>query len=95
MLFRSASGRVDPNALIALRNVIPHLDAHFEFLKADKLQAALFKQLWPRYTAVRSSAEGIFRLVERMHTNAERGGSPTPPGGALDLPAQVGAGSPQ
>ena len=90
-----ATGRLDPNALIALQNVIPHLDVHFEQLKADKLQAALFSQLWPRYTAVRSGAQGIFRLVERMHANAERGGSPTPPGGAIDLPAEVGAGTPQ
>jgi hypothetical protein len=90
-----ANGKIDPNGLIAIQNAIPHLDAHFEFLKADKMQEQLFKQLWPRYTAARSGAEGIFRMVERMHNNVQQGGSPTPPGGQLDPAAQVGATTPQ
>ena len=86
----SQTGRIDPNGLIALQNAIPHLEAHFEYLKADKLQEALFKQLWPRFTAAKSGAEGVFRMVERMQQNTQQGGSPTPPGG-LDPAAQVGA----
>jgi len=86
----SQTGRVDPNGLIALQNAIPHLEQHFEFLKADKMQEQLFKELWPRFTAAKSGAEGIFRMVERMQQNVQQGGSPTPPGG-LDPAAQVGA----
>lgn len=86
----SQTGRVDPNGLIALQNAIPHLEQHFEFLKADKMQEQLFNELWPRFTAAKSGAEGIFRMVERMQQNVQQGGSPTPPGG-LDPAAQVGA----
>lgn len=84
------TGRIDPNGLIALQNAIPHLEAHFEYLKQDKLQEQLFKELWPRFTAAKSGAEGVFRMVERMQQNVQQGGSPTPPGG-MDPAAQVGA----
>lgn len=86
----SQTGRIDPNGLIALQNAIPHLEQHFEYLKADKMQEQLFKELWPRFTAAKSGAEGVFRMVERMQQNAQQGGSPTPPGG-FDPAAQVGA----
>lgn len=86
----SQTGRIDPNGLIALQNAIPHLEQHFEYLKADKMQEQLFKELWPRFTAAKSGAEGVFRMVERMQQNVQQGGSPTPPGG-LDPAAQVGA----
>jgi hypothetical protein len=86
----SQTGRVDPNGLVALQNAIPHLESHFEYLKADKLQEQLFKELWPRFTAAKSGAEGVFRMVERMQQNVQQGGSPTPPGG-MDPAAQVGA----
>jgi hypothetical protein len=90
-----ATGKIDPNGLIALQNAIPHLESHFEYLKADKMQEQLFMQLWPRFTAVKSSAEGIFRMVERMHNQSQQGGSPTPQGGQFDPAAQVGATAPQ
>ena len=90
-----ATGKIDPNGLIALQNAIPHLESHFEYLKADKMQEQLFMQLWPRFTAVKSSAEGIFRMVERMHNQTQQGGSPTPQGGQFDPAAQVGATAPQ
>jgi hypothetical protein len=86
----SQTGRVDPNGLVALQNAIPHLESHFEYLKADKLQEQLFKELWPRFTSAKSGAEGVFRMVERMQQNVQQGGSPTPPGG-MDPAAQVGA----
>jgi hypothetical protein len=59
------------------------------------MQEQLFMQLWPRFTAVKSSAEGIFRMVERMHNQSQQGGSPTPQGGQFDPAAQVGATAPQ
>lgn len=89
-----ATGRIDPNGLIALQNALPHLEAHFEFLKADKLQEALYRELWPRFTAVRSAAEGIFRMVEKMHNQTQQ--MPGDPGSAGFSPsAQVGAMTPQ
>ncbi|MFZ9725662.1 MAG: hypothetical protein ACO3EH_00515 [Ilumatobacteraceae bacterium] len=87
-----ATGRVDPNALIALQNVIPHLAAHFEALKQDKMQEALYKELWPRFTAAQSGAEGIFRAVERMHNEAQQVGAA--PGG-FSPAATLGAATPQ
>lgn len=85
-----ATGRVDPNALIALQNAIPHLEAHFEWLKLDKLQEQLYRSAWPRFTAVRSAAEGMFRMVEKMHSQAT---APAQPG--ADLAGAVGAGTAQ
>jgi hypothetical protein len=84
------TGRVDPNALIALQNAIPHLEVHFEWLKKDKLQEALYRDSWPRFTAVRSAAEGMFRQVEKMHNQAT-GGAPQ----GANLAGAVGAGTPQ
>lgn len=85
-----ATGSINPNALIALQNAIPHLETHFEWLKKDKLQEGLYRDAWPRFTAVRSAAEGMFRMVEKMHTQASGG----VPAGA-DLAGAVGAGTPQ
>ena len=95
----AATGKIDPNGLIALQNAVPHLEAHFEYLKADKMQEKLFKELWPRFTEVRSGAEGIFKMVERMHNDAQQNGGVAPDqpaGGAQMNPAaMVGAGTPQ
>jgi hypothetical protein len=99
----AATGKIDPNGLIALQNAVPHLEQHFEFLKQDKMQEALFKELWPRFTEVRSGAEGIFKMVERMHNDAQQnGGVPPdqPAGGAqpqqqFDPAGMVGAATPQ
>jgi hypothetical protein len=88
-----ATGRIDPNALVALQNAIPHLEAHFQYLKADKLQENLFRELWPRFTAVRSAAEGIFRMVERMHNQHQMQQGQAQPG--FSPAAEVGAGAPQ
>lgn len=85
------TGRIDPNGLIALQNALPHLEAHFEFLKADKLQEALYGELWPRFTAVRSAAEGIFRMVEKMHNQTQQ----MPAGPGFSPSGQVGAMTPQ
>lgn len=90
-----ATGRIDPNGLIALQNALPHLEAHFEFLKADKLQEALYKELWPRFTAVRSAAEGIFRMVEKMHNQTQQMPPGDPNAGGFSPSGQVGAMMPQ
>lgn len=87
-----ATGRIDPNGLIALQNALPHLEAHFNFLKADKLQEALYRELWPRFTAVRSAAEGIFRMVEKMHNQTQM---PPDGGGGFSPAGEVGASMPQ
>lgn len=84
------SGQVNPDALIALQNAIPHTEEHFQYLKEDKLQEALYRQLWPQYTAIRSAAEGIFRMVEKMQAQAQG----APPGG-MNPAGMVGAGAPQ
>jgi hypothetical protein len=85
-----ATGRIDPNALIALQFGVPHLEAHFEYLKQDKLQEAVFKEFWPRFTAIRSGAMGIFRTVERMHNEVSQ--QPQP---GFDPAGEVGAAVPQ
>lgn len=90
------SGQVSPEALIALQNLIPHLEQHFEFLKMDKLQDPLRKQLWPEFTRVKSAAEGIFRQIERMQAEAQMAGGAPPQGGGDVAPAaQIGAMSQQ
>jgi hypothetical protein len=91
-----ATGQINPNALIALQNAIPHLESHFEYLKQDKLQEALHRQFWPRFTAIRSAAEGMFRMVERMSNQAQQDGAPQQGGQqTMDPAAAVGAGTPQ
>lgn len=95
-----ATGQVNPNALIALQNALPHTEAHFNELKNDKLQAAVYAEFWPRFTAVRSAAEGMFRMVEKMHQQAQQGGQPQQAGGqpgqgTFSPAASVGAGQPQ
>ncbi len=83
------NGKIDPNALVALQLVLPHIEAHLNFLKGDKLHEAIYRDAWPRFTAVRSAAEGIFRMVEKMHNQTQaEGGQPR-------LDAAVGAGTPQ
>jgi hypothetical protein len=90
-----ATGRIDPNGLIALQNAIPHLEAHFNFLKADKLQEALYRELWPRFTAVSSAAEGIFRMVEKMHNQTQQAPPGDPNAAGFSPAGQVGATAPQ
>lgn len=89
------TGRIDPNALIALQNAVPHLDEHFKWMKGDKLAEAIYKEFWPRFTAVRSAAEGIFRMVERMHNEAQQAGQPGQSQPGLDPAGAVGAMTPQ
>lgn len=85
-----ASGRINPDALVALQQAIPHMEEHLNYLKQDKLQEGLFKQVWPRFTAVASAAEGIFRMVEKMHHGVTQQSQP-----GLDPVGQVGAATPQ
>jgi hypothetical protein len=95
-----ASGKLNPDALIALQNAIPHLDEHFGFLAQDKLQESLYRALMPRFLAVKSAAQGIFRMVEQMHRNvmqaqaqAQQGGpSPQGPEGGDAMPGGFGSG---
>lgn len=80
------SGRINPDSLVALQNAIPHVEKHFEYMKTDKLQEGLYRQLYPIFTEVQSFAEGIFRQIEKMHTAAQ------PPQGAGFSPSDaVGA----
>lgn len=93
-----STGRINPDALVALQHLIPHMEEHFKFLELDKTQDALRKQLWPKFTQVRSGAEGIFRTIERMQAAAQQQGmSPPAPGenSGVDPAAAVGALSPQ
>jgi hypothetical protein len=90
-----ASGRIDPNALIALQSAVPHLEQHFEFLKADKMQEAIYKEHLPRFSQVKSAAEGIFRMVEKMHNAAEQGQPIPQQQGQFSPAATVGATTPQ
>lgn len=63
--------RLDPNALIALQNALPHVEAHLVYLRGDKRQAALYQEAAGRFGAVRSAAEGMFRAAERMQKQAQ------------------------
>ena len=83
------TGQIEPNAMIALQLVLPHIEAHLNFLKGDKLHEEIYRDAWPRFTAVRSAAEGIFRMAEKMHNQAQTGGQPQ------RMDAAVGAGAPQ
>lgn len=83
-----ATGRLDPTALVALQHAVPHLEAHFAHLARDKFQAALHADLWPRFAAVRAAAEGMFRLVERMHQQAQAQAAAPADGG---VPGAAGA----
>lgn len=86
-----ASGRINPDALIALQNSIPHLEEHFNYLKQDKLQEAVYREMWPRFTAVASAAEGVFRMVEKMSAGAQQ----QAPQQGMSPAGQVGAVAPQ
>lgn len=86
----SQSGRINPDSLVALQNAPVHVDQHFEYLKADKLQLAAYQQLWPQWSAIRNSVESIFKQIERMDNEAQRmqgGGQP----GTFDPNGAVGA----
>jgi hypothetical protein len=89
-----ATGRIDPTAVVALQNAIPHVEEHFNFLKADKTKQPLYQQLWPQYTEIRNGAVSILRQVERMANEAQMQQGQTPPGG-VDPQAAVGAMTPQ
>ena len=83
------TGQVDPNSLIALQFVIPHVEEHLTYLKQDKTEEALFRELWPMFTGIRSAAEGMFRQAERLAQQQGQGGQPG------SLPGAVGANQPQ
>ncbi len=94
-----ASGKINPDAFIALQNVIPHLSDHFKYLEGNKLMDPVRKQLWPRFTAVQSAAEGLFNQLTKLDRTAQDNGmvSRDPgasPGGA-DLAGMAGAIEPQ
>jgi hypothetical protein len=83
------SGRINPDSVVAIQNAVPHVEAHFEYLKADKLQANIFQQLWPQWTDVKNTLTGIMRQVERMDAEAQRVAGNAPRG--VDPAAAVGA----
>lgn len=89
-----ASGKINPDALVALQNAIPHLEEHFNFLKQDKLQEAIYREMWPRFTAISSAAEGIFRMIEKMHNGTQQTDGPSPDG-SFSPAGMTGAVSPQ
>jgi hypothetical protein len=84
------TGQVDPESLIALQFIIPHVEEHLTFLKEDKTEEALYRQLWPMFTGIRSAAEGMFRQAERLAQQQQGGG-----GQPQSLPGAVGASTPQ
>jgi hypothetical protein len=89
-----ASGRIDPTAVVALQNAIPHVEEHFNFLKADKTKQPLYQQLWPQYTEIRNGAISILKQVERMANDAQaQQGQPQP--GGVNPQAAIGAATPQ
>lgn len=94
-----SSGQVDPNSVVALHNVIPHIEEHFQYLKADVTKKQYYQQLWPQYVSLRNGAVSILKQVERMDSDAQKPGF-VPPGaaagpGGVNPQAAIGAAAPQ
>lgn len=87
----TTTGQINPDAVVALQNAIPHIEEHFNFLKADKTKEAIYKQLWPQYTDIRNGAISILKQVERMANDAQGAAGP----GGINPQASIGANTPQ
>lgn len=95
----TSTGKIDPTAVVALHNVIPHLEEHFKYLKADVTKKPFFAKFWPEYTDLRNGAVSIMKQVERMANDAQQPGF-VPPGagagpGGVNPQAAMGAAAPQ
>ena len=94
------SGKIDPNAVLALHNVIPHLEEHFNFLKQDVTKKQYYQQLFNEYSQLKNGAVSILKQVERMHNDAQQPGFVPPQsarggGGMINPQAAIGAAAPQ
>lgn len=94
-----SSGQIDPTAVVAIQNVLPHLEEHFAYLKADITKKALYQQFFQEYSSLKNGAVSMMRQVERMDQASREPGF-VPPGAAVgpegvNPSAAVGAATPQ
>lgn len=66
--------QITPDHLTALQMVIPHVQAHLQFLSQDPTKAALFKQLTARLANVENVARGLISRLARAHANGQQPG---------------------
>lgn len=85
-------GTMDPSSLAVFQTLIPHVDQHMAYLKADKLKQALFQELNPRWTQLKAIAEGMFAQVQKME-EAAAGADPAGNAARQGDPRQVLAGN--
>jgi hypothetical protein len=88
------SGQVDPGAMIALQNGIPHAKVHLLALKDDPLRKSFYQQFWPIFSEVEAIANGMFNQVQKMAAEQESAASLDPTGRSAD-PRQALSSTPQ
>jgi hypothetical protein len=63
----------EPDHLVLLQVAFPHIDAHFELLKADETMKDAYGQIWPKYSEIKSIANGIFtRLAKEQEQQPQQ-----------------------
>ena len=60
------TGQPNPDVMVALQFMIPHVEEHMNFLSQDKLEEAIYKQAKPMFASIKASAEGMFKMAERL-----------------------------
>ena len=65
---------ISPDHITSLEVVTPHLEQHFQFLRAEIYKKEIFQELWPRFTAVQSVAARIFARLEEMQRQVDTTG---------------------
>lgn len=68
--------QMDPQQLLSIQVMMPHLQAHLEYLKQDVFRRPEYEALWPRFQTVQSMAESLFARLEdaraQMDNNQEQ-----------------------
>lgn len=70
-------GQLSPEQLVALEAAIPHSAEHFALLKADETMADAYRELWPAFSQVQSTASGIFTNLMKQQQAGARAQPPT------------------
>lgn len=63
--------QINPDHLLALQGIIPHAQAHIQYLAQDTTKAAIFKQLNARLRNVENVARGIIARLARAQQNGD------------------------
>jgi len=64
MQFKETQEAPAPEALVLLQVSLAHSEKHFEYLKDDETMKDEYGQIWPKYSEIKSIADGIFTQLQ-------------------------------